>query len=283
MNSKSAVQTGKLYVVATPIGNLADITERAKQVLAEVNFIACEDTRHTTKLLHHLGIKKPLLAVHEHNERERIEQLASKLRAGDSIALVSDAGTPLISDPGYPLVQALREQNFAVVPIPGASALITALSAAGLPTDRFAFEGFLPAKAGPKRERLLALSEEPRTLVFYEAKHRIMDTLALLAELYPQRLACVARELTKTFETFYYGQFAEISACLQADSNQQKGEFVIVMAGNPQPRSSQHINAQQLLKRLVAELPPKKACAIVAEVTGENKKALYNSLLAADD
>lgn len=265
--------------MATPIGNLADLTERAKQVLAEVHIIACEDTRHTSKLLQHLGIKKPLLAVHEHNERDRIEQLSRLLMDGQNIALVSDAGTPLISDPGYPVVQALRAQNLQVVPIPGVSAIITALSAAGLPTDRFAFEGFLPHKIGPKRDKLLALTEEPRTLVFYEAKHRILETLALFAELYSERSACVARELTKTFETFYYGSFADIYAQIAADANQQKGEFVIMLAGNPIPQAAASINAQQLLTLLAAELPPKKACAIVAAVTGENKKQLYNSLL----
>ena len=188
--------------MATPIGNLADLTERAKHVLAEVDFIACEDTRHTGKLLQHLGIKKPLLSVHEHNERDRLEQIASHLTAGKSIAMVSDAGTPLISDPGFPMVQALRQQGFCVTPVPGVSAIITALSAAGLPTDRFTFEGFLPHKLGAKREKLEALTSEPRTMVFYEAKHRILETLALMAEIFPQRPACVARELTKTFETF---------------------------------------------------------------------------------
>lgn len=266
--------------MATPIGNLTDLTERAKKVLAEVDIIACEDTRHTSKLLQYLGIKKPLLSVHEHNERERIEQVAQSLQEGKSIALVSDAGTPLISDPGYPLVQALRERNLSIVPIPGVSAIITALSAAGLPTDRFTFEGFLPHKSGAKREKLQALLDEARTMVFYEAKHRILETLDLLAELFPERQACVARELTKTFETFYHGSFSQILEHICADADQQKGEFVIMLAGHPNPKTVGQINSSQLLKLLAAELPPKKACAIVAEVTGESKKDLYNQLLS---
>lgn len=267
--------------MATPIGNLADLTERAKQVLAEVDFIACEDTRHTGKLLQHLGIKKTLLSVHEHNERDRLAQIAGHLTAGKSIAMVSDAGTPLISDPGFPMVQSLRQQGFCVTPVPGVSAIITALSAAGLPTDRFTFEGFLPHKLGAKRDKLEALTAEPRTMVFYEAKHRILETLALMAEIFPQRPACVARELTKTFETFYYGELADICQQIGADENQQKGEFVVMIGGNLNPASSQTVDSQRLLKLLLAELPPKKACAIVAEITGENKKDLYQQVVDA--
>ena len=257
---------------------MADITERAKTILTEVDLIACEDTRHTAKLLQHLGIKKPLISVHEHNERERIVAIATHLKQGQSIALVSDAGTPLISDPGYPLVQALREQEYSIVPIPGVSALICALSAAGIATDRFAFEGFLPHKIGAKKEKLQALLTEARTLVFYEAKHRILETLDLFAELFPERKGCVARELTKTFECFYYGHLKDIHAQIEADPQQQKGEFVIVLEGNPNPPTAMTVNAELLLERLLVELPPKKACAIVAEVTGANKKELYQRL-----
>ena len=281
MISKSKVPTGTLYIVATPIGNMADITERAKQVLASVDLIACEDTRHSGKLLQQLGVKKPLLSVHEHNERERVEQLSERLNQGQNIALISDAGTPLISDPGFPLVQGLRELGHKVAPIPGVSAVITALSAAGLPTDRFTFEGFLPHKIGGKREKLEALFNEPRTMVFYEAKHRILETLELMAEVFGEkREACVARELTKTFESFYQGTLPSILAELESHEDHQKGEFVVMVTGNPEPMSGNQLNSQKLLALLVAELPPKKAAAIAAELTGENKKELYNQLLA---
>lgn len=274
------MQVGTFYVVATPIGNLADLTERAKQVLTSVDVIACEDTRHTAKLLQHLGLRKPLLSVHEHNERERVEQIARHLEQGQSMALVSDAGTPLISDPGYPLVQALRARGLNVSPIPGVSAIITALSAAGLPTDRFTFEGFLPHKSGAKREKLLAQEQEPRTLVYYESKHRILDTLEVMAEVFgAERQACVARELTKTFETFYHGTLPDILSQLQADADQQKGEFVVMIAGNPDPAPASEVDSNKLFRLLLAELPPKKAAAIIADLTGENKKELYQKAL----
>lgn len=274
------MQVGTFYVVATPIGNLADLTERAKQVLTSVDVIACEDTRHTAKLLQHLGLRKPLLSVHEHNERERVEQIARHLEQGQSMALVSDAGTPLISDPGYPLVQALRARGLNVSPIPGVSAIITALSAAGLPTDRFTFEGFLPHKSGAKREKLLAQEQEARTLVYYESKHRILDTLEVMAEVFgAERQACVARELTKTFETFYHGTLPDILSQLQADADQQKGEFVVMLAGNPDPAPASEVDSNKLFRLLLAELPPKKAAAIIADLTGENKKELYQKAL----
>jgi 16S rRNA (cytidine1402-2'-O)-methyltransferase len=276
----SKTQTGTLYVVATPIGNLADLTERAREVLARVDQIACEDTRHSSKLLQHLGLRKPLLSVHEHNERERVAHIASLLSQGQNLALISDAGTPLISDPGFPLVQALREQGFQVSPVPGVSAVITALSAAGLPTDRFTFEGFLPHKMGGKREKLEALAQEPRTMVFYEAKHRILETLELMAEVFgTERPACVARELTKTFETFYHGTLPSILARLSGDEDQQKGEFVVMITGHPNPSTAGSLDSEKLLRLLSSELPPKKAAALVAEVTGENKKELYDRLL----
>ena len=274
------MQVGTFYVVATPIGNLADLTERAKQVLTSVDVIACEDTRHTAKLLQHLGLRKPLLSVHEHNERERVEQIARHLEQGQSMALVSDAGTPLISDPGYPLVQALRARGLNVSPIPGVSAIITALSAAGLPTDRFTFEGFLPHKSGAKREKLLAQEQEARTLVYYESKHRILDTLDVMADVFgAERQACVARELTKTFETFYHGTLPDILSQLQADADQQKGEFVVMIAGNPNPAPGSEVDSNKLFRLLLAELPPKKAAAIIADLTGENKKELYQKAL----
>jgi len=273
-------ESGVLYVVATPIGNLSDLSERAIAVLTEVDLIACEDTRHTQKLLQHLGVRKVLMSVHDHNERDRIQQVAEHLTAGRSMALVSDAGTPLISDPGYPLVEALRAMNHKVVPVPGPSALITALSAAGLPTDRFVFEGFLPHKAGGRRERLAPLANETATVVFYESKHRIIETLTLMAEAFgEQRQACVARELTKTFETFYQGTLAELIDALQADEHQTKGEFVVMVAGNPAPATATAFDTDKLFRLLLAELPPKKAAAILADLTGENKKALYQQAL----
>jgi 16S rRNA (cytidine1402-2'-O)-methyltransferase len=220
------------------------------------------------------------MSVHDHNERDRIQQVAEHLTAGRSMALVSDAGTPLISDPGYPLVEALRAMNHKVVPVPGPSALITALSAAGLPTDRFVFEGFLPHKAGGRRERLAPLANETATLVFYESKHRIIETLTLMAEAFgEQRQACVARELTKTFETFYQGTLAELIDALQADEHQTKGEFVVMVAGNPEPATATAFDTDKLFRLLLAELPPKKAAAILADLTGENKKALYQQAL----
>ena len=269
-----------MYIVATPIGNLADLTERAKQVLTSVDVIACEDTRHTQKLLQHLGLRKPLLSVHEHNERERVEQVTSHLQSGQTMALVSDAGTPLISDPGYPLVAALRERGVSITPVPGVSAIITALSAAGLPTDRFTFEGFLPHKSGGKREKLDALTQEPRTMVFYESKHRILDTLECMAKAFGAECqACVARELTKTFETFYHGTLPDILARISADEDQQKGEFVVMITGNTNPAPSSEVDTDKLFRLLLAELPPKKAAAVISDLTGENKKELYQKAL----
>lgn len=281
MHPKSEQQTGTLHVVATPIGNLTDITERAKIILQEVDMIACEDTRHTGKLLHHLGIQNRLVALHDHNERDKIDWIASCLEKGQSIALVSDAGTPLISDPGYPLVSALRERGMSVQPVPGVSAIITALSGAGLPTDRFTFEGFLAHKSGAKRERLDSLIQEPRTMVFYESKHRILDTLKVMTEVFgAQRKACVARELTKTFETFYPGSLAEILELISADHNQQKGEFVVMITGNPELDPVSAVDSEKLFRLLLKELPPKKAAAVIADLTGENKKVLYQKALA---
>ena len=274
------INPSTLYVVATPIGNLTDLSERAIRVLTQVDLIACEDTRHTQKLLQHLGLKKSLISLHDHNERDRIAQISGYLADGKSLALVSDAGTPLISDPGYPLVQALREQQLTVVPVPGPSALITALSAAGLPTDRFVFGGFLPHKAGGRRERLEPLVNETATLVFYESKHRILETLDIMQEVFgAERRVCIARELTKTFETFYYGDLISVIQQLQASEDDTKGEFVIMLAGNDEPASATSFDIEKLFKRLLNELPPKKAAAIIADLTGDNKKSLYQKAL----
>ncbi len=280
MSHPTKTQSGVLYVVATPIGNLADLSERAVSVLSEVDVIACEDTRHTQKLLQHLGLRKVMLSVHDHNERDRIDQISEHLESGRNMALVSDAGTPLISDPGFPLVQALRVRGFTVTPVPGPSALITALSAAGLPTDRFLFEGFLPHKAGGRRDRLSPLVNETATLVFYESKHRILETLSLMMEAFgDERPACVARELTKTYESFYHGTLADIAVQLQQDADQTKGEFVVMVAGNHDPATATSFDMDKLFRLLLVELPPKKAAAVIADLTGENKKALYQRAL----
>jgi len=271
-----------LYVVATPIGNLADISERALKVLRSVDLIAAEDTRHTRQLLMHFTINKPLFSVHDHNEQQRVEKVISELKSGLNIALVSDAGTPLISDPGFHVVQAVRQAGFQVIPIPGPCALVTALSAAGMPTDRFCFEGFLPAKSSGRKKQLHQVEEETRTLVFYESPHRIVDSLTDMAEvLGGDRLITVAREITKTFETFYTGTLAETLVWIQADSNQQRGEFVLVVAGAPakEDEEAAAVSAEKVLKVLLEELPVKQAAALCAKITGQKKNALYQQAL----
>lgn len=273
----TATAPSTLFVVATPIGNLDDLTPRARQVLAEVDAILCEDTRQSGVLLRHAGIARPLLAVHEHNEGERAAALVQRLREGQRLALISDAGTPLISDPGYRLVAAVRAAGFAVSPIPGPCALIAALSVAGLPTDRFSFEGFLPAKAGERRARLQAVASDPRTLVWYEAPHRIAETLQATVEvLGAERRAVMGRELTKRFETVLDGTLAELSARVQSDADQQRGEIVLVVAGAPPLDDAARIDeGRRLYALLAAELPPSKAARIAAAHTGAPKRALY--------
>lgn len=271
-----------LYVVATPIGNLADISERALSVLRSVDLIAAEDTRHTRQLLMHFTINKPLFSVHDHNEQQRIEKVIAELSAGQSIALVSDAGTPLISDPGFHVVQAVREAGFKVVPVPGPCALVTALSAAAMPTDRFCFEGFLPAKSSGRKKQLQKVEDETRTLVFYESPHRIVDSLTDMAEVFgADRQITVAREITKTFETFYTGSLAQTLEWMQGDANQQRGEFVLVVAGAPEKEDEEAaaVSAEKVLKVLLAELPVKQAAALCAKVTGQKKNALYQQAL----
>lgn len=273
----TATAPSTLYVVATPIGNLDDLSPRARQVLAEVDAILCEDTRQSGVLLRHAGISRPLLAVHEHNEGERAAALVQRLREGQRLALISDAGTPLISDPGYRLVAAVRAAGCAVSPIPGPCALVAALSVAGLPTDRFAFEGFLPAKAGERRARLQAVASDPRTLVWYEAPHRIVETLAAAVEvLGGERRAVIGRELTKRFETVLDGTLAELLARVQSDADQQRGEIVLVVAGAPPVDDAARIDeGRRLYALLAAELPPSKAARIAAAHTGAPKRALY--------
>ncbi|RRV27323.1 16S rRNA (cytidine(1402)-2'-O)-methyltransferase [Pseudomonas sp. o96-267] len=278
----ATVQPGSLYVVATPIGNLDDISARALRILREVALIAAEDTRHSARLLQHFGIQTPLAACHEHNERDQGGRFLARLQAGEDVALISDAGTPLISDPGYHLVRQARAAGIAVVPVPGACALIAALSAAGLPSDRFIFEGFLPAKAAGRRARLEQVREEPRTLIFYEAPHRILECLQDMREVFgDDRPALLARELTKTFETLQGLPLAELCEWVAADSNQQRGECVVLVAGWQAPEGEDAVSAEALrvLDLLMAEMPLKRAAALAAEITGVRKNLLYQVAL----
>ncbi|MEX0951354.1 MAG: 16S rRNA (cytidine(1402)-2'-O)-methyltransferase [Gammaproteobacteria bacterium] len=269
-----AAQPGILHIVATPIGNLADTSERARQVLAGVDLILAEDTRHSSKLLSHFGIQTPLLALHEHNEDARTAALIQRLQRGEQFALISDAGTPLISDPGYRLVNAALAAGIRLVPIPGPSAVITALSVAGQPTDRFVFEGYLPAKAGARQKRLAELAIEPRTLVFYESPHRLLECLDDMATIFgTQRPVTLAKELTKQFEQIQRGTFADIHAWLLADVRRLQGEFVLVVAGNTASRPAD--DPTPLLRLLLQHLPVKTATAIAQELTGQPRNSLY--------
>ena len=269
-------------MVATPIGNLEDIGARALRVLREVALIAAEDTRHSARLLQHFGIATPLVACHEHNERDQGGRLVGRLLAGEDLALISDAGTPLISDPGYHLVRNARAAGVRVVPVPGACALIAALSAAGLASDRFIFEGFLPARAAGRRQRLQALVEEPRTQIFYEAPHRLLESLEDMRVLFgDDRPAVLARELTKAFETIKGASLGELCAWVAADSNQQRGECVLLIEGWQAPVGEEALSAEALrvLDLLLAELPLKRAAALAAEITGVRKNLLYQQAL----
>jgi len=274
--------SGKLYVVATPIGNLDDISRRAQQTLSKVDIVAAEDTRHTRKLLSFLSIDKPLLSLHEHNEREKTDTLITKLMSGQDIALVSDAGTPLISDPGYPLVTACRQQGITVIPVPGPSALITALSVSGLPTDSFRFCGFPPRQSGKRKEFFKKINTEAATLIFYESSHRIMDCLKDAVEIFgADRKACVARELTKLYETVLTDSLGVLQDKLERDENQTRGEFVLMVQGmdhSDQPAAGS-VDADTLLKTLLDDLPVKKAAAITAQLTGLKKNDLYKKAL----
>ena len=274
-----------LYCVATPIGNLGDITFRAVEVLRAATVVYAEDTRVTRKLLTHLGVKNQLRSLHEHNEVGRIAEISELIAEGQVVALVSDAGTPLISDPGYQLVAELSADGFRVVPVPGASAIIAALSAAGLPTDRFAFEGFLPAKGSLRRKTLESLSREPRTLVFYESSHRIVDLLDdVVSELGAERELVIAREITKLYEQFYRGSAAQLLQQIQTDSDMRRGEFVVMLAADKAldaaTEEANSLNTEQLLAVLTDELPVKQAAKIAARLTGLSKNDLYRQALA---
>jgi 16S rRNA (cytidine1402-2'-O)-methyltransferase len=276
-----SIEIGVLYVVATPIGNLGDMSPRAVQVLSSVDYIAAEDTRRSKRLLQHFGIHKPLISLHEHNEQYRVPQLLANLLAGSSIALVSDAGTPLISDPGYQLVRSLREKGIKVIPIPGPSSLLAGLSVAGLPTDRFILEGFLPAKSSARLKRLESLKGYKYTLVFFEASHRIQASLSDMAVvLGEQRQAVVARELTKLFEEIQGGSLNELCQWLAADEKRRLGEFVVIVQGAPeQAEPVARDPLCRLLKVLLEELPIKQAVKVAANFTDLSKNNLYELAL----
>ncbi|HHF3392517.1 TPA: 16S rRNA (cytidine(1402)-2'-O)-methyltransferase [Haemophilus influenzae] len=270
--------TGILYIVATPIGNLQDITQRALETFAQVDLIAAEDTRHSGLLLSHYGIKKPFFALHDHNEQEKAHILVEKLKQGSNIALISDAGTPLISDPGFHLVRQCREAGIRVVPLPGACAAITALCASGIASDRFCFEGFLPAKSKARKDKLENIAEEDRTLIFYESTHRILDTLEdMQAVLGEGRYIVLAREMTKTWETITGNTIKNLREWLLEDPNRTKGEMVLIVEGKPKSDNNDEISPQAVkaLELIAEELPLKKAAAIVAELYGYKKNALY--------
>ncbi|MDO9371053.1 MAG: 16S rRNA (cytidine(1402)-2'-O)-methyltransferase [Gammaproteobacteria bacterium] len=277
------MEQGVLYVVATPLGNLGDLSPRAQETLAQVALIAAEDTRHSARLLRHFGIKTPLIALHEHNERERSAELIARLKAGDALALISDAGTPLISDPGYTLVRAAHAERLRVCPIPGPCALIAALSASGLPSDRFAFEGFLPARATARRAHLTTLQHETRTLIFYEAPHRLQDSLSDMCAVFgAERQAVLARELTKIFETVRNDSLQGLCDFVHADPQQQKGECVILVQGAPAPLALEHtiaLDSETLLRALLTELPVKQAVRLAAAISGVKKNDLYDLAL----
>lgn len=278
--SETTLTPATLYIVATPIGNLGDISQRAIDILTQVDVIACEDTRHTGKLLSAFSIKNKTMSLHDHNERQRQDQVASMLQEGKTIALVSDAGTPLISDPGFHLVRHCRSLGLQVSPIPGACAAISALSVAGLPTDRFSFEGFLPSKSGARQATLTALADESRTMVFYDAPRRAIDTVQdIVKTLGGERYIVIARELTKTFETIHSDTAENLLAWLEQDANQLKGEMVLIIEGYKATENEISADVINTLKLLLAEMKPKKACAIAAEIYGVKKNALYEVAL----
>lgn len=275
-------KTGTLYVVATPIGNLQDMTLRAIEVLKKVDRIAAEDTRHAAPLLKHFSINKPTLSMHEFNERDRLKIVLAYLEDGESVALISDAGTPLISDPGFHLVREAKKQGVDVVPIPGPCAAIAALSVAGLPTDKFTFEGFLPAKQEARRNRLSQLLHETRTMIFYEAPHRLLPVLQTLTEVFgEERQAVVARELTKLHESVMTGPLLELFKRYEANPSTLRGEVVILVDGiDEETSASKEVIPEHVLDILLEELPVKQAAALASRITGERKNVLYELALA---
>ena len=275
------IEPGTLYIVATPIGNLGDMTHRAIEVLSNVDKVCAEDTRNSRRLLTHFGIQQKLVAIHDHNERDKLGQLTEWLQAGESLALISDAGTPLISDPGYHLVQHLRNEGVKVVPIPGASAIIAALSIAGLATDRFVFEGFLPAKSVGRKQMYQRATQQTCTQVYYESSHRVVASIRDLIEIIePDRQVVLCRELTKLFEQSFSGTATELLEWLESDSNHQKGEFVVMVQGALPTDETSGMALEPLLKLLMAELSVKQSAGLAAKITGENKNACYKKAMA---
>jgi 16S rRNA (cytidine1402-2'-O)-methyltransferase len=273
-------QTGTLTIVATPIGNLSDMVPRAVQTLQSASVIACEDTRHSKKLLDYFSIDKPCVAYHDHGDRKTLDKLLKRLADGEDIALISDAGTPLISDPGYRLVAEARSRGFAVLPIPGACAAIAALSVSGLPTDKFYFGGFLPAKSSQRKTAISALKTTGETMIFYEAPHRIADTIKDMMEIFgDHRQAFVGREISKAFETYLQGNLTEIHQQILADSNQQRGEIVLVVAGCGSKPDAITVDSEKVLNFLLQELPASKAASLTAKICGGDKKTIYQSAL----
>lgn len=275
----TARTAGTLYIVAMPIGNRADISQRALDTLQSVDLILAEDTRHSMPLLQAWGIKKPVLSLHAHNEANKSQFIIDKLREGQSCALISDAGTPLVNDPGFPLVRLARSQSLSVVPIPGACALITALSAAGVACDTFTFAGFLPAKQSARREKLKSLSGIDHTLIFYESTHRLIDCMDDIASVFGDKTELVlAKELTKVFERFVSGHLEDVKAWLLSDSQNIKGEFVLIIP--PRTMASETDIHDRLLAELLRELPLKQAVTLVCKITGAHKNELYKRALA---
>ena len=272
--------TATLYIVATPIGNVTDITLRALHVLGMADAVACEDTRNTGNLLTRFGLNRPMIAAHQHNEREVADKIVNRLLAGERIALVSDAGTPGVSDPGARIVDAVRAAGLRVVPVPGASAAVTALSASGLVNDRFYFVGFLPAKARQRETALQQLLTVSATLVLYEAPHRIVDCVVALAAVFqPERQVVFARELTKLFEEIHRCPLSEALAWVQADAHREKGEFVVLLEGAAEGGDAEEANAERILNILLAECSVKQAANLTAQITGRKKNALYDRAL----
>jgi len=288
MTESQDAMSGCLYIVATPIGNLKDITLRALEVLEAVDWVAAEDTRHSKKLLQHYGVNKPLISLHDHNELERRDELLARLEKGETGALISDAGTPLISDPGYHLVSLLRDAQVRVEPVPGASAMIAALSAAGMPTNRFTFEGFLPAKKQKRLHTLEALVAEPRTMVFYESPHRLLESLAAFKDVFgSDREMVVAKELTKQFEAFVSGGVETVLSFFEQHPDKVRGEFVLILSGCAVVEvdaSALSAEAEKLIQILLAQsLPVKQISEIVADVYGLKKKTVYQRVLGFKD
>lgn len=273
---------GTLYIVATPIGNLEDFSARAIATLQRVDYIAAEDTRHSRRLLDHFNINTTCLSLHEHNESQRAQQLLQYLQQGKSVALISDAGTPLISDPGFRLIQMVRSQHIQISPIPGPCAVTTALSVAGLPSDRFVFEGFLPPKTSARQKQLQSLKDETRTLVFYESPHRVLDTIDDMMLIFgEQRYIIVARELTKLFETVHGDTLLAVKNWLVTDPMQQKGEFVLLVHGAEAPNHNEMLSSEnlRLLEILLTELPISQAVKLATKITGAKKSQLYKIAL----